>query len=297
MPSTPVDAPFDFNPDEINLPDFSNQAPYFLHHQQIKNVLSTASLMEQQNEKLLKSFKMLNIGALDSSQTDHSSADDVSPKIQRRRKPAIDFTAKDQLPQTKKHDLPRLSISIDHHNEDYKSSPPSQPLRPIKKLSIDCKMDTKSDDVVQALDVSAKLFKQQHIAESVNKRIVKSASAIDLSLKISPNYNEHRVYEQNANSSSNKLFLKTHCDSTKNVSKSSIDATKLELDLLSTKNNSAGGSGAGNGGSSSASSRNGSSREASPSRESLTPLINNLKPPFILRRGPRGFGFTVHTIR
>lgn len=289
MPSTPVDAPFDFNPDNINLPDFSNQAPYFLRHQQMKNVLSTASLMEQQNEKLLKSFKMLNIGALDSSQTDHSSADDVSPKIQRRRKPAIDFLAKDQLP--KKHDLPRLSISIDDHNEDYSMVP--QP-RPIKKLSIDCKMDTKSDDVVQALDVSAKLFKQQHIAESVNKRIVKSASAIDLSLKISPNYNEHRVYEQNANSS-NKLFLKTQCES-KGAS-SSIDATKLELDLLSTKNNSAGGSGAGNGGSSSASSRNGSSREASPSRESLTPLINNLKPPFILRRGPRGFGFTVHTIR
>lgn len=288
MPSTPVDAPFDFNPDNINLPDFSNQAPYFLRHQQLKNVLSTASLMEQQNEKLLKSFKMLNIGALDSSQTDHSSADDVSPKIQRRRKPAIDFMAKDQLP---KHDLPRLSISIDDHNEDY--SVTIQP-RPIKKLSIDCKMNTKSDDVVQALDVSAKLFKQQHVIESVNKRIVKSASAIDLSLKISPNYNEHRVYEQNTNSS-NKLFLKTQYDS-KSAS-SSNDATKLELDLLSTKNNNAGGSGAGNGGSSSASSRNGSSREASPSRESLTPLINNLKPPFILRRGPRGFGFTVHTIR
>ena len=90
MPSTPVDAPFDFNHDNINLPDFSNQAPYFLRHQQIKNVLSTASLMEQQNEKLLKSFKMLNIGAaLDSSQ--------------------INFTAKDQLP--KKHNLPRLHLS------------------------------------------------------------------------------------------------------------------------------------------------------------------------------------------
>jgi microtubule-associated serine/threonine kinase len=38
-----------------------------------------------------------------------------------------------------------------------------------------------------------------------------------------------------------------------------------------------------------------SSREVSPSRDS--PLINNLKPPIILRRGPRGFGFTVHTIR
>ncbi|XP_059490819.1 microtubule-associated serine/threonine-protein kinase 3 isoform X3 [Neocloeon triangulifer] len=39
-----------------------------------------------------------------------------------------------------------------------------------------------------------------------------------------------------------------------------------------------------------------SSRDTSPCRE-LSPLVTNLKPPVILRRGPRGFGFTVHTIR
>ncbi|XP_055591772.1 microtubule-associated serine/threonine-protein kinase 1-like [Uranotaenia lowii] len=39
-----------------------------------------------------------------------------------------------------------------------------------------------------------------------------------------------------------------------------------------------------------------SSRDTSPCRE-LSPLVTNLKPPMIIRRGPRGFGFTVHTIR
>ncbi|ETN63604.1 microtubule-associated serine/threonine kinase [Anopheles darlingi] len=39
-----------------------------------------------------------------------------------------------------------------------------------------------------------------------------------------------------------------------------------------------------------------SSRDTSPCRE-LSPLVTNLKPPLIIRRGPRGFGFTVHTIR
>ncbi|XP_065338341.1 microtubule-associated serine/threonine-protein kinase 3 isoform X2 [Cloeon dipterum] len=39
-----------------------------------------------------------------------------------------------------------------------------------------------------------------------------------------------------------------------------------------------------------------SSRDTSPCRE-LSPLVTSLKPPIILRRGPRGFGFTVHTIR
>lgn len=39
-----------------------------------------------------------------------------------------------------------------------------------------------------------------------------------------------------------------------------------------------------------------SSRDTSPCRE-LSPLVTSLKPPTIIRRGPRGFGFTVHTIR
>ena len=39
-----------------------------------------------------------------------------------------------------------------------------------------------------------------------------------------------------------------------------------------------------------------SSRDASPCRE-LSPLLNNLKPPVILRRGARGFGFTIRAIR
>ncbi|XP_026473119.1 microtubule-associated serine/threonine-protein kinase 3 isoform X2 [Ctenocephalides felis] len=47
----------------------------------------------------------------------------------------------------------------------------------------------------------------------------------------------------------------------------------------------------GGGGSSTA-----SSRDNSPCRE-LSPLVTNLKPPIIIRRGPKGFGFTVHTIR
>ncbi|XP_015123997.1 microtubule-associated serine/threonine-protein kinase 3 isoform X3 [Diachasma alloeum] len=39
-----------------------------------------------------------------------------------------------------------------------------------------------------------------------------------------------------------------------------------------------------------------SSRDTSPCRE-LSPLVTSLKPPIIIRRGPSGFGFTVHTIR
>ncbi|XP_071439169.1 microtubule-associated serine/threonine-protein kinase 3-like [Hetaerina americana] len=39
-----------------------------------------------------------------------------------------------------------------------------------------------------------------------------------------------------------------------------------------------------------------SSRDSSPCRD-LSPLVISLKPPIIIRRGPRGFGFAVHTVR
>ncbi|CAH1982621.1 unnamed protein product [Acanthoscelides obtectus] len=39
-----------------------------------------------------------------------------------------------------------------------------------------------------------------------------------------------------------------------------------------------------------------SSRDTSPCRE-LSPLVTSLQPPIIIGRGPKGFGFTVHTIR
>ncbi|ALC44714.1 CG6498, partial [Drosophila busckii] len=66
---------------------------------------------------------------------------------------------------------------------------------------------------------------------------------------------------------------------------SSIDNTQLAAHLSGIQS-----PGGGNGSSTA------SSRDTSPCRE-LSPLVTNLKPPIIIRRGPRGFGFTVHTIR
>ncbi|XP_032290509.1 microtubule-associated serine/threonine-protein kinase 3 isoform X2 [Drosophila virilis] len=70
---------------------------------------------------------------------------------------------------------------------------------------------------------------------------------------------------------------------------SSLDNTQLAAQLCGIQ--SPGSAGGGGNGSSTA-----SSRDTSPCRE-LSPLVTNLKPPIIIRRGPRGFGFTVHTIR
>ena len=39
-----------------------------------------------------------------------------------------------------------------------------------------------------------------------------------------------------------------------------------------------------------------SSRDGSPSRE-MSPLARSLKPPIVLKKGPRGYGFTLKAIR
>lgn len=67
--------------------------------------------------------------------------------------------------------------------------------------------------------------------------------------------------------------------------------TNIDTSVRSPVNNIQNMSSGAGGGSSTA-----SSRDTSPCRE-LSPLVKNLKPPIVIRRGPLGFGFTVHTIR
>lgn len=239
MPSTPVDSPFDL-PTDINSPD--RQAPsYFLRHQQIKNVLSTAEVLEQQNQRLQKSFKMLNLGTPDSSQTDHSSADDVSPKIQRRRKNLIAAAAEDKNEHlSRKHNLPKLSISLEHET-------PSQILP--------------SPTIPAASTSSVK-------PDSLNKRVLKSASAIDLSLKIMPNYTTaDKCVADNVRKA--KLKLESSFTDSKLCKPIASDSSADFESSLAKPLNHSGGNG----------SSTASSREVSPSRDG--PLINNLKPPWV----------------
>lgn len=222
MPSTPVDSPYDLTSD-INSPD-CHAPPYFLRHQQIKNVLSTAEVLEQQNQRLQKSFKMLNVSTPDSSQTDHSSADDVSPKITRRRKNLIAAAADDEA--SRRHNLPKLSISVENEPSQLLPSP---------------------------------------TAQFSNKRVLKSASAIDLSLKILPNYTADKHSVDNVHMA--KLKLETSFGDHKSLRQMGSDQN-LDMENISSKSlNSSGGNG----------SSTASSREVSPSRDG--PLINNLKPP------------------
>lgn len=237
MPSTPVDGPFDVIGDGLNSPDRSQPPSFLLRHQQIKNVYTTAEVMEQQNNNkaLHRSLKMLNMSTPDS---DHSSDHDASPKIQRRRKNLIAAAAEEKL------NLPKLSISIDHDHILQHHYIDSRPRSQMLSTSTSIEAPSTSTDR--------------------GKRVMKSASAVDLSLKVTP----HNVEKFGDNLRRDRTRLKLET----NLYESSFkpidnNDSNLEFDTACSKppNNN-------NGGSSTA-----SSREVSPSRDG--PAITNLKPP------------------
>ncbi|XP_004522249.1 microtubule-associated serine/threonine-protein kinase 1 [Ceratitis capitata] len=178
------------------------------------------------------------VAAATSRSTPESStatdSDDFSPQIHRKRKGVC---ARDILP--------RFSISIEDETVSGGSSS-AENTREQSPLAL--QHHHKSMD--------------GHLGKHRSRSIVKSASALGLSLM-----------------------------------SSAVDNQQLAQQLcgiaagIQSPGSGAGGGGGGNGGSSTA-----SSRDTSPCRD-LSPLVTNLKPPIIIRRGPRGFGFTVHTIR
>lgn len=247
MPSTPVDSPFEFPGGDLN-PQDRQMPSYFLRHQQIKHVLST------ETQKLQRPLKNLHISTPDtSSQTDHSS-DDVSPKIQRRRKNLIAAAADDG--NSKRHMLPKLSISLEQDCVPSTSASPSglHASRNSPNISSSSEKDCK---------------------------LLKSASAVDLSLKIKSSYSDSdrsldmiRKSKLKFDNSMSEMKFKPQMGS------------DFDLDSSSVKPSSTSG---GNGSSA-------SSREVSPSRPD-GPLIHTNRAPILLKRGKRGFGFTIHTIR
>lgn len=250
MPSTPVDSPFEF-PGDLNSQD--RQMPsYFLRQQVRQQVLKTAEVLEGQTQKLQKPLKNLHISTPDTSQTDHSS-DDVSPKIQRRRKNLIAAAAED--PSTKRHGMLPFKVSISLEQDNLPSTSTATALNTSRN----------SPNVSSSFEKDCKLLK--------------SASAVDLSLKIKSSYSDSdRSLDMSRRS---KLKFESNISEMKLKPQMGSD---LDLDN-SVKPSTSGGNGS-----------SASSREVSPSRPD-GPLIHTIKPPILLKRGKRGFGFTIHTIR
>lgn len=255
MPSTPVDLPLDDFSGDVNSPDRSHPPSFLLRHQQIKNVFNTADVLEQNQARLHRSLKMLNISTPDS---DHSSDHDVSPKIQRRRKNLIAAAALTDDKLT----LPKLSISSDHeqHHPHHHNRQTHQHNRQLPS--------SPSITTTAATPITTTATSTLNLADT-SKRVMKSASAVELSLKVSPHVNDQKSQFDHMRRDRTRLKLDTH-DGSKGLrsveSDSNLEYENVACARPPNNNNS------NNGGSSTA-----SSREVSPSRDG--PVINNLKPP------------------
>lgn len=155
--------------------------------------------------------------------------------------------------------IPRFSISIEDDRDD--PQPLQLPTTPIASGPVEALR--KKDGSFELADA---------LSKHRSRAIVKSASDLGLSLLM-------RSEQHPSN-----LPLACHLQGALATIQSPIGAKPLAAALANV--------GVGNGGSSSTA----SSRDTSPCRD-LSPLVTNLKPPIVIRRGPRGFGFTVHTVR
>uniref|UniRef100_A0A182W1Z9 non-specific serine/threonine protein kinase n=1 Tax=Anopheles minimus TaxID=112268 RepID=A0A182W1Z9_9DIPT len=161
--------------------------------------------------------------------------------------------------------LPKFSISIedDQSGHETSSSTPSQIVTSSPSSSL------------------------HNLSGSHSRHIVKSASALGLSLMTS----------SDDSSSAVTTAVGRSLGGGGNISLSGRNATGTTASNLSSSSGcSTGGVASSTMHSAGNCSSTASSRDTSPCRE-LSPLVTNLKPPLIIKRGPRGFGFTVHTIR
>lgn len=183
---------------------------------------------------------------------------DVSPQIQRK---------KAYLGRT---NLPKFSISIEDNDS----------ITPISAC------------VGHAAEISRDLFPERNIKKDKPKK--QSLNLIEMQQKQQQLQVQNQQLHVRQQSSPSSLTMVTPV---KHKSRSSIpksaSATGLSLFIPTTDGNvvSAQSIQSPGGGSSTA-----SSRDTSPCQE-LSPLISSLKPPIVIRRGPSGFGFTVHTVR
>lgn len=316
MPSTP-DA--DFLP-ELNSPDRLTSPAYYGRHHSLKFPsalcdspdLQSPSSSSQHHSSMFKlhhakQMRSLNVNTPDSSQTD---SDDVSPKVTRRKKMFEDVGKGREGAAA----LPRLSVSMENeYGASAAANPPTTAFvaLPTKKLSLDTTAAS-SHHRPTATDLDPNTMKR-------SPQVIKSASAANLSLMVSSPMSEKPstsplAAQQQKQPSKVQPSCGSLASNLKFKPKLSSDGTILNRPPSFTTSFVMGGpsssssqpqlhspckpifdveyrSSGGGGGSSTA-----SSRDTSPCRE-LTPLINNLRPPVMLKRGARGVGFSICTIR
>lgn len=263
IPSTPN---IEYFPDIFTSSDHEQSSKSLSHFLRLQESSSSSSFKSDVTDK----SSVKNLSALGGS-----GEMKKSPLLQQRKHintPESSQTDSDDVsPQiqrkrktghTARESIPRFSISI----EDDRDDPQALPL-PTTPVAVEAAL-RKKDGSFELADA---------LSKHRSRAIVKSASDLGLSLLMRSEQQHH----------STNLPMACHLQGAIGNIQSPIGAKPLAAALANV-----GVGGGGNGGSSSTA----SSRDTSPCRD-LSPLVTNLKPPIVIRRGPRGFGFTVHTVR
>uniref|UniRef100_A0AAG5DNK7 non-specific serine/threonine protein kinase n=1 Tax=Anopheles atroparvus TaxID=41427 RepID=A0AAG5DNK7_ANOAO len=212
----------------------------------------------EMNKRFSDFYPLSSLKQLSTPESSQTDSDDVSPQIQRKRKIVHNRI------------LPKFSISIedDQSGHETSSSTPSQIVTSSPSSSL-------------------------HNLSGSSRHIVKSASALGLSLMTSSDDSSSAVTTAVGRSMGGAGGSGTGGGGGGGMSR---NATGMTASNLSSSSGCSTGIASSTMHSAGNCSSTASSRDTSPCRE-LSPLVTNLKPPLIIRRGPRGFGFTVHTIR
>ncbi|XP_055373331.1 uncharacterized protein LOC129606738 isoform X2 [Condylostylus longicornis] len=236
-------------------------------HSLISSSSKVLSLTRQtqisESRKLIDTHQISSLAAyrknLSTPESSQTDSDDLSPQIQRKRKTNL----------SNRELLPRFSISIEDETVVSNNSAVLNNTGALSLLDITIPQRDQSP-LAAGLQTSTTTTDSSHNTnvKQRSRSVVKSASALGLSLIVSA--------PSSTSNDSNQSITNSH------VSLENSGGAVQSPVLANTS---------GGGGSSTA-----SSRDTSPCRE-LSPLVTNLKPPIIIRRGPKGFGFTVHTIR
>ncbi|XP_058053798.1 microtubule-associated serine/threonine-protein kinase 2 [Anopheles bellator] len=275
MPSTPD---LDYLP-ELATPD---REDFLAHHginlrpvaagggMRMSTVAPSTPETPDTNKRFSDFYPLSSLKQLSTPESSQTDSDDVSPQIQRKRKIVHNRI------------LPKFSISIEDDQSGHETSSSTPPSR--------LPAGTASSPSNSIHNLSGGGGANHH---SRHHHIVKSASALGLSLMTS---------SDDSSSAVTTAVGRRGGGPTVAIGRN-VNPGGGGSNLSSSSGCSTGGGGGGAGIASSSTihsagncSSTASSRDTSPCRE-LSPLVTNLKPPLIIRRGPRGFGFTVHTIR
>ncbi|XP_053208942.1 microtubule-associated serine/threonine-protein kinase 2-like [Panonychus citri] len=238
--------------------------PVISDKRESNQIKSTESLTPSEENELTVDMEKPQPLQQSTPELSQTESEDFSPKVTRRRKPFMSI---------KLSCIPRFSISGD--NDDRKSDP---------------KLNESNRDEMRSSSQETSEGKDTCTTDSGASSGANGSSGCSSSNSSSSQKTSKSQIPRSSNFPVQlNALIKNHTKGRAVIKSASATGLSLMIPTEDAKNKSC--SITSSGGSST------SSRDTSPNREITGPMGQQLKPPIIIRKGPRGFGFTLRAIR